>query len=122
MSPLVFSLVPRSHEWYACAEKHRMPVAVSIPFQLLFSGPRSSVMVCFAYFGTSLNRIPTASTVAALFFPDCESRNPVRTYLNTHPKHSSHRGLESGHVTEIKTPIMNQARTNERSARMYLPI
>src|SRR3989338_2255836 len=83
MSPLVFSLVPRSHEWYACAEKHRMPVAVSIPFQLLFSGPRSSVMVCFAYFGTSLNRIPTASTVAALFFPESLVMKTSPVFLST---------------------------------------
>src|SRR3989344_7613069 len=83
MRPLVFSLVPRSHEWYACAEKHRMPVAVSIPFQLLFSGPRSSVMVCLALFGTSLNRASTTSTVAALVFPASLVMKTSPVFLST---------------------------------------
>src|SRR3989338_1938021 len=107
MRPLVFSLVPRSHEWYACAEKHRMSVAVSIPFQLLFSGPRSSVMVCLAFIGTSLNRVEIASTVSALVFP-------ASLVMNTSPVLRSTSVLIPGLWSHDSTVSPSQSPIRER--------
>ena len=72
MSPLVFSFVPLSHEWYGWAKYQERSSSVSIESTQAFSLPLSEVMVLLASDGRTANRLViilrVVSAVMSLIF------------------------------------------------------